>query len=101
MSSQSPGGETGDPQCYGGGAPSDDPDRRILYGAILNCLELEAQYGISGGSGGPYPVEAWAKFFLTEPVETGPDQNIHVELVGIVEPGTDDSVARDIVQLYR
>lgn len=101
-SSASPGGETGAPQCYAGdtAALSDEPDRRVLYGAVLNCQQLEAEYGISGGSGGPYPVEAWAKFFITEPVETGQDSNIHVELVGILSPGTDAGL-EDIVQLNR
>lgn len=52
LSIPSGGGETGHQQCYGGGTPSDTPDRRVLYGAVLNC----GQFSISGASGGPYPV---------------------------------------------
>jgi len=96
------GGETGAPQCYNAGALGDDPDRRILYGAVLNCQQLDAEYGLSGGSSPPLPVEAFAKFFLTEPVGSGSDQDIFAELVGIIEPGNSSAgLVRDIVQLYR
>lgn len=98
----STGGETGVPQCYNGGGLSDDPDRRILYGAVLNCLELDAEYGLSGSSNPPLPAEAFAKFFITEPVGSGSDQEIFVELVDIIEPGNSPAgLVRDIVQLYR
>ena len=96
------GGETGAPQCYNAGELGDDPDRRILYGAVLNCQELDAEYGLSGSSSPPLPVEAFAKFFLTEPVGSGSDQDIFAELVGIIEPGNSSAgLVRDIVQLYR
>jgi Flp pilus assembly protein TadG len=99
--------ETGVPQCYGGGTLGDRPDRRLLYGAILNCQALDADpdYGpITGGSAPPLPVEAFASFFITQPVESGPDRIIRVELVDIAGRrggGTMDDFARDIVQLYR
>jgi hypothetical protein len=78
-----------------------------LYGAILNCQALDADpnYGpITGGSAPPLPVEAFASFFITQPVEGGPDKIIRVELVDIAGRrggGTMDDFARDIVQLYR
>ncbi len=99
VATPSPVGETGVPACYSGGAGtlSDNPDRRVLYGAVLDCTDLP-----SGGSGGPVPVVAFAKFFLTEPVPGSGDNNIYVELIGVVEPGTvANDVARDLVQLYR
>ena len=89
-------GETGAPACYSGGGLSDEPDHRMIYGAIIDCGGLN----VHGNSGGPLPVTAFAKFFLTEPVAA--DGTIHAELVEFVEPGTaPNSVARDIVQLYR
>jgi hypothetical protein len=106
------GGELGTPGCYTGGAATltDEPDRRIFYGAVLNCRALDTSptYGpINGASGGTLPVVAFAKFFLTEPVggsktDVGAaDGDVWAEMVDIVEPGTANSVARDIVQLYR
>lgn len=96
------GGETGAPQCFNGSGLSDNPDRRVLYGAVMNCQQLEAEYGLSGGSSPALPVAAFAKFFLTEPVGSGEDQDIFAELVGVIEPGNSPSgLVRDLVQLYR
>jgi Flp pilus assembly protein TadG len=97
VGTQSLGGEIGTPACYSGGALSDDPDRRILYGAILDCGLIG-----NGNSGGAVPAIAFAKFFMTEPVGENSDHSIFVELIGLIEPGTvANDVARDIVQLYR
>ena len=99
VATSSPGGETGQPACYSGGAGtlSDNPDRRLLFGAVLDCTDLP-----SGASGDPVPVVAFAKFFLTEPIPGSGDNSIFVELVGVVEPGSvSNEVARDLVQLYR
>jgi Flp pilus assembly protein TadG len=91
-------GERGTPQCYSGSTPaSDAPDRRILYGAMMNCI---AQPISSGSAGGPYTAVAFAKFFITEPMN-GPQDSLWVELIDVVEPGSSSSVARDLVQLYR
>src|SRR5262249_30385699 len=93
--------EVGSPQCYSGGGLSDTPDRRALYAAILNC----SLYRIQGNSGGPYPVLAYGKFFVTEPVPSPPAPDagtIYSELIGLTESGKDsDAIVRDIVQLYR
>lgn len=102
VNTPSVGGEVGAPQCYAGGTLNDDPDRRILYIAALNCAEHNVADDNSGNSGPPVPVAAFVKMFLTRPVSQGPDQDIYAELVDVVEPGTaGNSVARDIVQLYR
>ncbi len=92
----SPGGEYGGPMCSNS-ATSDDPDRRMLYGAIINCREEE----LAPGQSGPYQVEAFAKFFITEPVKKG-GNDIYVELVDIFEPGGGGSgtIIRAEVQLY-
>jgi len=88
-------GERGAPACYSGGGLSDDPDRRVLYAAVIDCSNLS----VHGNSGGPLPVTVFGRFFITEPVQGG---DIFAELFGFVEPGSvATSVARDIVQLYR
>ena len=90
------GKETGAPACYSGGPLSDNPDRRVLYGAVIDCTNLN----VHGNSGGPLPVTTFAKFFLTEPVAA--DGTIYAELSGLVQPGSvSTDVARDIVQIYR
>jgi hypothetical protein len=60
------------------------------------------EYEIKGNSDKSIPVEAFAEFFLTEPVihEPSNPETIWVELKGLVEPG-DGTVSRDQVQLYR
>ncbi|MCF6127258.1 hypothetical protein EN904_00545 [Mesorhizobium sp. M7A.F.Ca.CA.001.07.2.1] len=97
------GGELGAPACSSNSVS--DPDRRLLYGAILNCQALVAAGLMSGGnSSEPLPVEAFGSFFITEPVESGPDQTIRVELVDITGrggQGTLDNFLRDEAQLYR
>jgi len=102
VSTPSVGGEVGTPQCYGGGSLSDDPDRRFLYIAALDCQKHNVSEENMGNSGPPVPVTAFVKMFLTKPVDQGPDQDIYAEMVEIIEPGnTTSAVVKDIVQLYR
>jgi hypothetical protein len=98
-----PSGETGVAECYGGGtAPNDDPDRRILYAAVIDC---QTEMGPGANTG--VPVEAWLKLFISEPVNSvdGDPANtkdaIFIEIVNVLEPGQDSEVLHDIVQLYR
>jgi hypothetical protein len=100
----SPWGENADPtagSCYtgGNGTLNDTPDRRILYFAVINCIEQ----GLGGGnSNGNIPVEAFVEGFLTEPVDDPSDgPEILLEIKDIVRPGGEDGVLHDIVQLYR
>lgn len=99
---ESVGGETGQPQCYGDPSTlSDEPDRRLLYIAAINCLEHNVSEENTGNSGPPVPVAAFVKLFLTKPVTT-PEQEISGEIVELIEPGTaSNKVVRDMVQLYR
>lgn len=97
------GGENGNPQCSSS-AVNDNPDRRIIYGAALNCNALALQ----GGSGGTVPALAFIKMFMTEPMTKLPgtgledeDDTLYVELVDVVDPGSAGQVVHDIVQLYR
>jgi hypothetical protein len=91
---RSPGGETGAPACYGGGALTDVPDRRVLYAAIINCQSI----GLAGEGLTNVPVAAFGKFFLTLPLARS-QTDLFVELVGLVKPG--DGADFDMVQLYR
>ena len=94
ISDRSPGGETGAPACYGGGALSDVPDRRVLDAAIINCQSL----GLAGEGLTNVPVAAFGKFFLTLPLAQS-QTDLYVELVRLMRPG--DGGNFDMVQLYR
>ncbi|MCT8972702.1 TadE/TadG family type IV pilus assembly protein [Microbaculum marinisediminis] len=114
VTNQSADGETGVPpgQC---GAPVTNVDRRLIYGALLDCQRLESLGYNLGGNEKGLPVRAFASFFLTEPVRKVPkgqeDENtypyaasVFVELVdvtGHAGRGTMDDFERDDVQLYR
>lgn len=71
------------------------PDRRIIYVAVVNCVEQ----GLSGRQ--LVPSVTFIKIFLTEPVNEPSGVQIVGEIVDIVELGADDTVLHDIVQLYR
>jgi len=112
MSSTSVGGEDGAPGCYTGGTLNDDPDRRIIYGAILDCEALEAEGKISGSHQEPLPVRAFGSFFVTEALEKGlgslpgehDNQTFRVELVDLTGPDGDgslDDFQRNEAVIYR
>jgi Flp pilus assembly protein TadG len=84
-------GEVVGPACQEKG----DENRRVIYVALIDC----ASVGLKGGRNTGVYVKAFAKFFLIEPV--GANQAIYGEFLGLVEPGSDDGVLHDIVQLYR
>jgi hypothetical protein len=89
------GGESGAPACYGGGALSNVPDRRIIYAAVINCLSLNL--GI--GAHTDVPVAAFGKFFITLPLQPFAT-DLFLETIDLVS--RDDSASNfDIVQLYR
>lgn len=101
---QSTGGEVGTPPS-GCQPPVTTVDRRLIYGALLNCTALEAAgYDLNGNSTN-LPVEAFASFFLTEPVASASsDASVMVELVDISGregQGTLDNFLRNEAQLYR
>jgi hypothetical protein len=92
-----PAGEDGNPRCYSGPAAPEQPDRRVVYFAVINCLE---QGPIRGNASG-VKVKAFAKAFVTEPVGNPPDSDFYLEVIDVVKPGADDGVLHDIVQIYR
>lgn len=86
------GGETGTPVCYGNATPQ--AGRRVIRIAVLNC---------AGGLNGRATVApvSFARVFLTEPVTNTPSVQVVGEIIDVVEPGADDAVLRQNVQLYR
>jgi hypothetical protein len=100
------GGENGVPECSTA-TPTAEPDRRILYAAVLNCGALN----ITGNSNTSVPAVAFVKMFITKPMTKLPgsgscptceeDGDLYVEMIDVVQPGVDDAVVHDIVQLYR
>ncbi|AZO22360.1 hypothetical protein EJ070_17810 [Mesorhizobium sp. M1E.F.Ca.ET.045.02.1.1] len=100
----SAGGEVGTPEnaCQ---PPVTSVDRRLLYGAILDCQALQAAGNNLNGNSTNLPVEAFASFFLTEPVASASvGASVMVELVDITGrggQGTLDNFLRDEPQLYR
>ena len=76
-----------------------DPKRRMIYVALIDCNANQVK-----GSGGPYPVQAFASIFVTEPAGSPPSADIYGEIVDITTKagnGTLDNFLRDEVQLYR
>jgi Flp pilus assembly protein TadG len=89
-------GENGRPTNYAGSA-APDPMRRVMYVAVINCVE----HGPLNGNSSGVPVLAYAKMFLTHPAEGGSEPTIYAEVISAVEPDADSTVLHDIVQLYR
>jgi hypothetical protein len=95
-----PNGDKGTPLCGGKGIPV--PDRRILYGAIIDCNAVQAAGIKFTGRADGVPVRAFGSFFITEPIKV--DKDVFVELVDITGKGgrgTLDNFLRDEAQLYR
>lgn len=70
-------------------------NRRIIYVAVINCLEE----GVNGRVN--VPSITYLKVFLTEPVTQPSNVEIYGEIVDVVQLGQDDTVLHEIVQLYR
>jgi hypothetical protein len=93
-------GEAGAPICTSS-AVNNTPDRRIFNGAIVNCLSnLPPSLPLGPGNQSGIPVAAFAKFFITQPVEAAQD-DIVTEIVDLVKPGDASAQNFDMVQLYR
>jgi hypothetical protein len=105
-------GETGIPACYKGasGTLTNDPDRRLVTIAVVNCL---ANGAVNGHT--TIRPDAYASVFLTNPIgkvdkskddddTTANEKPIRFEIVDIEGPlgnGTLDNFLRDEAQLYR
>ena len=106
--------ETGLPNCAiangvsGVDTTTGSVDRRIIYGAVMNCNANN----LRPGSNGIYQAFGFAKFFMVRPIGSASNCNsngnnstascaLWTELVSLVYPGDGTGVARDRVQLYR
>lgn len=93
------GGENGNPMCFEGTYPIPaDPDRRVLYMAVINCID---EGPLTGSSNTDVGVKSFAKMFIIRPIKGGSDTNIWLEFIDEVKPGNQDGVLHDIIQLYR
>ena len=76
-------------------AANEVADRRIIYLAVVNCVDE----GLSGRQ--TVTSINFLKIFLTEPVTEPTGVEIVGEIVDVVQVGADDGVLYDNVQLYR
>jgi hypothetical protein len=96
--------ENGAPMCSSAPPVSDAAnDRRVLPVAIVNCIEHQA---ILNGNAQDVPVEEYVDVFLTEPVGNSAwwnatNDDIFVEVIGVVRPNQRNSVLREYPVLYR
>lgn len=90
-------GENGNPICYEGDPStlSNQPDRRKLSVAVINCQEL----GITGNSVPNMEAEFFADMFVLRPIRGQSDYNIWLEFIEFSESG--DEAVHDLIQLYR
>lgn len=81
--------ESGNPMCAASKNPSvppvSDPDRRVVFAALVDCLAHAAE----GGGVNDYPVNAYASLFLVAPMRTsgGSDSTIDTEIIDITGYG--------------
>jgi len=94
--------ESGAPQCYPNSVPPvSEPDRRVLYVAIINCEENDLRGRDTA------PVEAYASVFLATPMLPNTQSTLGrlaVEVIDISGPsgnGTLDNFVRDEANLVR
>jgi hypothetical protein len=90
------GGETGQAMCHA--SPSTDPDRRLIYAAIVDCSQYQTELQ---GQSGTMQAMAFASFFITEPVMGDELRAEIVDIDGNMGRGTMKDFAKDEVQLYR
>ncbi len=103
-----PLGESGnqsDTACYGGTtAPVAADERRVIFAAVLNCVELAASGELQGAST-DLPAEAFARMFMTKPVVTdGSDKEIYLEMIDVSGQGglgTLENFLREEAELVR
>ncbi|MEX0346095.1 MAG: TadE/TadG family type IV pilus assembly protein [Rhizobiaceae bacterium] len=103
-----PNGESGNQTataCYGGAtAPVAADERRVIFAAVLNCVEL-AESGELQGASTDLPAEAFARMFMTKPVTTdGNDKEIYLEMIDVSGQGglgTLENFLREEAELVR
>jgi hypothetical protein len=97
--------ETGAPRCSTQTPPA-TVDRRLMTGAVINCMALAPLNGNNDG----VPVAGFGKFFLISPVTgSGSDETINAEIVDLVTPDNCEGpspppscgIVHRLVQLHR
>lgn len=87
------------PICAPPGVDNPVRDRRVLVGAIINCLEHDIH-----GAADNVPAIAYGEFFITEPVGDPADpsvSNIYAEAIGVVKAASNNNVVRTYPVLHR
>jgi len=95
----SAGGEVGNPQCTTTNTTT-DLERRLIYGAIVDCSNQDNLDALNGASGKTLKAEGFGSFFMLSPVVDSV-QTEAVDVSGKLGQGTMTNFARDDVQLYR
>ncbi|MEI9428263.1 TadE/TadG family type IV pilus assembly protein [Mesorhizobium sp. Cs1299R1N3] len=110
--SKAPTKETGVPACFKGGAPTSDPDRRLLNMAIVDCIANQAK--INGHV--QLKPDGYASVFINSPIQkqdnskddedtTAGEKPISLEIVdvdgGFANNTLLDKAFRNEAQLYR
>ncbi len=93
-------GENGVAACHNDAAmaTNDDPDRRTMIFAVVNCL-----CNTIHGNESDVPVVGWMETFMTEPVSKpgGGSMEYYFEFVEEIKAGNDDGVLHTIIELRR
>jgi len=93
------GGEVGAPQCTTTNVTT-DLDRRLIYGAIVDCSLQSNINALNGASGTTLKAEGFGSFLMLSPVVDSINTEA-VDVSGKAGQGTMANFARDNVQLYR
>lgn len=93
------GGESGAPQCTTTNTTT-DLERRLIYGAIVDCSNQDNIDALNGASGKTLKAEGFGSFFMLSPVVNSIKTEA-IDVSGKAGQGTMVNFARDDVQLYR
>jgi Flp pilus assembly protein TadG len=90
--------ESGVPQCTSN--VSTNLNRRLIYGALVDCSDPDNIAALNGASGTTLRAEGFGSFFMLSPVVNS-IQTEAVDVSGRAGRGTMANFVRDEVQLYR
>lgn len=93
-----PAGEDGKAICHNDAiSANDQPDRRTMVFAVVNCLCNTIQ-----GNESDVPVVGWMRTFMTEPVsDPGGGMEYYFEFVEELKPGNDGGMVHTIIEIKR
>ncbi len=95
----SPAGEDGNAICHNDATSANDqPDRRTMVFAVINCLCNTIR-----GNESDVPVVGWMRTFMTEPVSKpgGGSMEYYFEFVEEIKAGNDDGMVHTIIEIKR